>query len=253
MISVSTRVLYKCKCSVQVLYASDQTSALCNCSIQVIGDLCKLRLPAAAEGTQTRFPAFEVYLCKCSEQVIVRKCSVQVIVQVPCARVCSTLFYLVDPYWRWGSLQLFSIHLSKCIAVQCVTPTTTCTHQACHIPTHKDATAECQFQCSICNREFDSKRSVSNHHSKMHGPTQTQLRTASAGSFQCEFCNQYHPTNQSLSQHIHNQHPAEASAKQDREASQTNSRHWQPSEHAQFLDALQKDGPTSNITIANYI
>ena len=61
------------------------------------------------------------------------------------------------------------------------------------------------------------------------------------------------PSRQSLGQHVRNQHAAEASRDRAEEAANTTSRLWTPAEHALFLDALEKLGPSSNVQITGIV
>ncbi len=119
---------------------------------------------------------------------------------------------------------------------------------------HPDFRILCQFQCDACDRVFESKRSVANHHSKVHGRTSpTPQSNPEAGSFICEFCEAGFPSKRSVAQHIRNQHAAEASDQRAARAAISVCRQWSLREHQLFKEALNKFGPLSNIQIANYI
>ncbi len=103
-----------------------------------------------------------------------------------------------------------------------------------HLKTkHTEEGVRCVFCCDVCGREFESKRSAANHHSKTHGATSPGRRSeeADAGSFFCEFCSGHFPSERSVSQHIRNQHPAEASDQRATQAKQKEDRFWSPQDH----------------------
>ena len=106
------------------------------------------------------------------------------------------------------------------------------------------------FRCGDCGRAFESRRSVSNHHSKTHGKVGQQPdRGNNAGRFVCEFCGDHFPTNRSLGQHIRNRHMAEASSQRTAEQRSVQ-RLWSTEEHQRFVDTIRDLGPVSNVDIA---
>ena len=109
------------------------------------------------------------------------------------------------------------------------------------------------FRCGDCGRAFESRRSVSNHHSKTHGKVGQQPdRGNNAGRFVCEFCGDHFPTNRSLGQHIRNRHMAEASSQRTAEQRSVQ-RLWSTEEHQRFVDTIRDLGPVSNVDIAHRI
>lgn len=124
-----------------------------------------------------------------------------------------------------------------------------------HIATkHADTQLQLTFGCSTCDAEFESRRSVANHHTKIHGkPTTDHRRNEEAGTWTCEFCEGRFPNKKSRSQHIRNQHAAEASEQRATQAAGADPRFWTPEEHQLFLDALQRFGPACNNTLAKHI
>ena len=123
-----------------------------------------------------------------------------------------------------------------------------------HLKTHPSEDIKVIFECSGCQKEYDNKKSISNHFTKTHGKASIdRTESPTSGSHLCEFCKQFYPNKRSLSQHIRNQHPAEASDKRDQEASQVQSNNWTPQEHSLFLEALKTLGPSSNKKIAEKI
>ena len=109
------------------------------------------------------------------------------------------------------------------------------------------------FECSTCNKKYGSKKSISNHYTKSHGPITIDRSTSDSGTLKCEFCEGFFPNKKSLSQHIRNQHPAEASSKRNLEASQNQTRSWTRQEHALLMEALHQYGPSSNVKLAEVI
>ena len=109
------------------------------------------------------------------------------------------------------------------------------------------------FRCLDCERTFDSRRSISNHHSKTHGKATATARGNEAGEYICEFCDDHFPAKRSLGQHIRNQHAAEASHKRALEWQSTRINRWSPEEHQMFVDALNALGPGSNVAIARRV
>ncbi len=114
------------------------------------------------------------------------------------------------------------------------------------------------FKCTQCDQPYRTKRSVSIHFAKAHlelsgHPSALTDSPASAEELACEYCEERLPYKRSLGQHIRNQHAAEASHDSDLEAASHISRLWTDAEHALFLDAMEKHGPSSNVVIARYI
>ena len=118
---------------------------------------------------------------------------------------------------------------------------------------HPDAKVDLTFRCGECERAFDYRRSVSNHHSKIHGRATQPDRGDEAGRLICEFCSEHFPNKRSLGQHIRNQHMAEASRKRAAEWQARESTLWTTEEHQLFINALQELGPDSNVAIARRI
>ena len=137
-----------------------------------------------------------------------------------------------------------------------------------HIATKYKDQVSLTYRCSRCTQSFDSKRSVSIHFSKVHvlRPQENQrdpsilpsptLHTTlvNAEGLDCRYCREKRPSMRSLGQHIRNQHAAEVSNDRDhQDAANYQSRQWTPAEHTLFVEALEKLGPSSNITIAKAI
>ena len=122
---------------------------------------------------------------------------------------------------------------------------------------HSGTTIHQTFNCSACERTFESRRSVANHFTKTHGkPAEISRDCEEAGSHQCEFCNGNFPNKRSLSQHIRNQHATAASEQRAAQAaadSPTRRHLWTPEEHRLFLEAMTKFGPISNKIISRHI
>ena len=101
---------------------------------------------------------------------------------------------------------------------------------------------------------FDSKRSIANHYTRIHGKTTTPPRNSQeAGSFSCDYCNKLYPSKRSLAQHIRNQHAEEASDQRATQAAKWEARYWTERDHQLFLEALARYGPASNIQLAKHI
>ncbi len=121
------------------------------------------------------------------------------------------------------------------------------------------------FECALCKQSYATKRSVSIHHAKMHSAqretidricsrNQTSSPNSSFEGLRCPYCEDVVPSKRSLGQHIRNQHAAEASYDRDHDAQTIRpTREWSLDEHARFIDALEKFGPSSNIAISNAV
>ena len=134
-----------------------------------------------------------------------------------------------------------------------------------HLLQQHEGLVTLSFMCTHCTYTSSSKRSVSVHHSKTHhseraanqpGPSTSGLSASAASEssiHQCSYCSEVLPSRRSLGQHIRNQHAAEASRDRAEAAANTTSRLWTPAEHALFLDALERLGPSSNPDIARAV
>ena len=86
-----------------------------------------------------------------------------------------------------------------------------------------------------------------------HKKSTPEPTTSPEEGFSCMYCSQVLPSHRSRGQHIRNQHAAEASRDRAREAALQVPREWAPSEHALFVDALERHGPSSNTVLAEAV